>query len=437
MFSRIRFDRKFIFGALAVIFAAAWLTLAPGALAQNNAPDAMPTGTETVLYSFGVGPTPDKCKINDGADPRGSLTYVPTTGLLFGFTSTTTSEGNGDGTIFQIMPNGAGYVVDHFFTGTKSDGSDPQHNAMTLIGTVLYGTTLTGGQHDNGSIFGINDDGSGYSSPLLFNFPTSATNNSGDQPFSNFVAVGSVLYGMASMGGHKGGSTGDGVIFSFDTSSDTYTRLHSFDGADGFDPHGQLILDPNGHTFYGMTLTGGTANVGVVFSFGLKKQKLKVLHHFACPGNNTPMCIDANDGATPDHGTLVQNNSTLYGLSTYGGKYGNGSLFSIHTDGSHFKILQSFGKGSTNDGINPYGSLLLNGTTLYGTTRLGGSKGNGTVFQINTDGTGYDRIYDFQGGNDAAKPFDNVILIDNTLYGMTEAGGNCGDGAIFALVPPS
>ncbi|MGC2278236.1 MAG: choice-of-anchor tandem repeat GloVer-containing protein, partial [Candidatus Binatus sp.] len=87
--------------------------------------------------------------------------------------------------------------------------------------------------------------------------------------------------------------------------------------------------------------------------------------------------------------------------------------------------------------INPYGSLLLNGTTLYGTTRLGGSKGNGTVFQINTDGTGYARIYDFQGGNDAAKPFDTVILIDNTLYGMTEAGGNCGDGAIFALVPPS
>jgi uncharacterized repeat protein (TIGR03803 family) len=149
------------------------------------------------------------------------------------------------------------------------------------------------------------------------------------------------------------------------------------------------------------------------------------------------MCIDANDGATPDHGTLVQNNSTLYGLTTNGGKYGNGALFSIHTDGKHFKILQSFGKPSSNDGINPFGSLTLNGTTLYGMTQTGGSQNKGTVFQINTDGTGYDRIYDFQGGNDAAKPIDNVILIDNTLYGMTEAGGNCGNGAIFALVPPS
>ena len=43
---------------------------------------------------------------------------------------------------------------------------------MTLVGTVLYGTTLTGGKHDNGSIFSINDDGTGYSSPLLFNFPS-------------------------------------------------------------------------------------------------------------------------------------------------------------------------------------------------------------------------------------------------------------------------
>jgi uncharacterized repeat protein (TIGR03803 family) len=437
MFSRIRFDRKSGFGALAILTAALSLTLAPAARgAGSDVPDATPTGTETVLYSFGVGPTAGKCKIEDGADPKGSLTYVAGTGLLFGRTSTTTSEGNGDGTIFQIMPNGTGYAVDHYFTGAKTDGNDPRHNAMTLVGTVLYGTTLTGGKHDNGSIFSINDDGSGYSSPLVFDFPASAANNHGDQPHSNFVAVGSVLYGMTSMGGHNGGATGDGVIFSFDTSSGTYTRLHSFNGTDGSDPHGQLILDPNGKTFYGMTREGGSANVGVVFSFNMKKKKFKVLHHFACPGNGTPMCIDATDGATPDHGTLVQNNSTLFGLTTYGGKYGNGALFSIHTDGKHFKILQSFGKPGTNEGINPYGSLMLNGTTLYGTTQTGGSKNNGTVFQIDTDGSNYGRIYDFQNAPDAAKPIDDVILLDNTLYGMTEAGGDCGDGAIFSLVLP-
>jgi uncharacterized repeat protein (TIGR03803 family) len=436
MFFRIRFDGKFIFAAIATLGIAIWLTMAPAAIAQNAVPDAMPTGTETVLYSFGVGPTPDKCKINDGAAPRGSLTFVPATGLLLGRTSTTTSEGNGFGTIFQIMPSGAGYLVDHSFAGTKTDGSDPQHNSMTLVGNVLYGTTLTGGKHDTGTIFSINDDGTGYSPSPLFDFPTGAANNAGDLPFSNFVAVGSVLYGMTSQGGHNGGLTGNGDIFSFDTSTASYTRVHSFGGGDGFGPHGQLILDPNGHTFYGMTPVGGNANVGVVFSFNLTKNKYKVLHHFACPNSGAPMCIDGSDGATPDHGTLVQNNSTLFGLTTMGGKYGNGTLFSIHTDGSHFKILQSFGKAGTNDGINPYGSLLLDGTTLYGTTRLGGSKGTGTVFRINTDGTNYDRIWEFQGAPDASKPVDNVILVDNTLYGMTEVGGQCGNGAIFALMPP-
>ena len=132
----------------------------------------------------------------------------------------------------------------------------------------------------------------------------------------------------------------------------------------------------------------------------------------------------------------MQLNSTLFGLTTYGGKYGNGALFSIGTDGKHFKILQNFGKTSTNDGINPYGSLLLNGTTLYGTTRAGGSKGNGTVFQIDTTGDNYARIYDFQNGHDAANPIDNVIILDNALYGMSEAGGLCGNGAIFSLQLP-
>jgi uncharacterized repeat protein (TIGR03803 family) len=445
--SRIRFDRKFIFAAVATLIAAISLTMAPAARAINDVPDAMPTGTETVLYSFGEGPTAGKCNIKDGANPQGSLTFAPTTGLLFGTTSTTTTEGNTLGTIFQIMPNGAGYAVDNFFAGTKSDASDPQHNAMTLVGTVLYGTTLTGGKHNNGSIFSINDDGTGYSSPLLFDFPASAAKNAGDQPFSNFVAVGSVLYGMASEGGQHGGLTGNGVIFSFDSSTSpaTYTRLYSFTGGGGSDPRGQLILDPNGHTFYGMTPVGGEHRVGVVFSFSSEcsslnskcKTKFKVLHSFACPGNSAPMCIDSINGATPDHGTLVQSGTLLFGMTTFGGNFGNGTLFSIHTNGTDFKILQNFGKPGTNDGINPYGSLLLNGTTLYGTTRLGGSKGNGTVFQINTDGTGYDRIWDFQAAPDGAKPIDNVILVDNTLYGMTASGGVCDNGAIFSLVPPA
>jgi uncharacterized repeat protein (TIGR03803 family) len=430
MFFPIRFDRKFIFGAVAILIAALSLTMAPAARAVNAVPDAMPTGTETLLYSFGVGPTPDKCKGMDGAYPKGSLTYVPATGLMFGRTSTTTAKGPGFGAIFQVMPSNAStYVVDQYFAGAKTDGNDPENNAMTLVGNVLYGTTLTGGKSNTGAIFSISDDGHIYSSPLVFDFPASSVKNYSAQPFSCFASVGSVLYGMTSLGG----KSGNGAIFTFDTSTSTYARVYSFDDKHGSDPHGQLILDPNGKTFYGMTQTGGTKKVGVVFSFSLTckvggkcKTKFKVLHNF-----------NGGNGATPDHGTLVQSGSKLFGLTANGGKYGMGVVFSIQTNGQHFTVLQNFGNPGSNDGSNPLGSLLLDGTALYGTTRSGGNKGNGSVFRINMDGTGYDRIWDFQNGaTDGQKPFDDVILLNSTLYGMTEVGGQCGFGSIFALVPP-
>jgi hypothetical protein len=64
----------------------------------------------------------------------------------------------------------------------------------------------------------------------------------------------------------------------------------------------------------------------------------------------------------------------------------------------------------------------------------------GTVFQINTDGTGYARVHNFSGGNsDGANPIDDVILVSgtpNTLYGMTEAGGKCNIGVIFSIALP-
>jgi uncharacterized repeat protein (TIGR03803 family) len=439
MFFRVRFDRKFIFGAVALLIATLSLTMAPAARAVDAVPDVMPTGTETLLYSFGAGPTAGKCKLMDGANPRGSLTYVLGTGLLFGRTPTTTASGTGDGTIFHIMPNGSSYKVDNYFQGAKTDGNDPENSAMTLVGNVLYGTTVTGGKNDTGSIFSINDDGTGYSSPLLFDFPASGANNYSAQPFSCFDEVGGLLYGMTSLGG-KGGN---GAIFTFDPSTSAFTRVYSFNGAQGLDPHGQLILDPNGKTFYGMTKSGGSAAVGAVFSFSMTcktsgkcKTKFKVVHNFTCSGNGFPTCA-GGAGATPDHGTLVQSGTTLFGLTANGGKYGNGVVFSVQTNGKHFKVLQHFGRPGSNDGINPLGSLLLDGSTLYGTTKSGGNKGHGSVFRINTDGTGYDRIWDFQGGpTDGQRPDDDVILIGNTLYGMTEAGGQCGFGAIFALVPP-
>ena len=43
-----------------------------------------------------------------------------------------------------------------------------------------------------------------------------------------------------------------------------------------------------------------------------------------------------------------------------------------------------------------FSGLILSGNTLYGTARSGGSSGNGTVFALNTDGTGFTNLHSFR-----------------------------------------
>lgn len=115
------------------------------ALAIALAPDAARAQTskmpETVIYSFGFGPGSSTCtNVVDGADPKGALTVA--SGKLFGRTSKTTAAGNGDGIVFQIMPNGTQYQIDHLFTGAAGDGNRAAAAcAATFSHPVAVGTS--------------------------------------------------------------------------------------------------------------------------------------------------------------------------------------------------------------------------------------------------------------------------------------------------------
>ncbi len=163
---------------------------------------------------------------------------------------------------------------------------------------------------------------------------------------------------------------------------------------------------------------------GVIFSVDPDGTNYTVLHIFSG---------GADDGATTDHGYLVLDaDNVLYGMTTFGGSSNRGVVFSIHTDGSAFTLLHTF-VGRTADGANPYGSLLINGTDLYGTTASGGTSNKGTVFHISTDGNNFSILHSFAGNPDGEKPIDNVIMLNNTLYGMTVFGGSYHEGAIAAI----
>ncbi len=108
-------------------------------------------------------------------------------------------------------------------------------------------------------------------------------------------------------------------------------------------------------------------------------------------------------------------------------------MFAVNTNGTGFTTLYSFSAlGTNSDGTGPYGGLILSGNTLYGTAYAGASLGFGTVFAVNTDGTGFRNLHSFTW-SDGALPYGGLVLSNNTLYGMADAGGSSFAGTVFKV----
>jgi len=89
-------------------------------------------------------------------------------------------------------------------------------------------------------------------------------------------------------------------------------------------------------------------------------------------------------------------------------------IFSINTNGTGFTNLLSF---SGTNGWNPLGSLTLNGSTLFGMTG-NGSYGNGTIFHINTDGSGFQTVLQLRTGAEITVVFCAFADRGQTAHGV-------------------
>src|ERR1044071_1511780 len=191
---------------------------------------------------------------------------------------------------------------------------------------------------------------------------------------------------------------------------------------------GQQVISRRQYLLCVVGLGLGSVLVGQLFA-----QTFTTLHHF---NGHT-------DGANPQAGLFLSDN-ILYGTTTYGGTTSNGTIFAIHTSGESFINLYSFTAlsapipfGANFDGAEPFAGLILSGRTLYGTAAYGGSSGGGTVFALNTDGSGFRTLYNFTGFSDGAQPFGGLVSSTNTLYGIDS--GNAvfevnTDGTGFAIL---
>jgi len=385
---------------------------------------------DSILHNFSGYP--------DGQSPFGSLTLLGST--LYGMTemggANPGTSGGGLGTIFHMNTDGTGYKVLYSFGSVANDGASPA-GSLTLSGSTFYGMTSAGGAYGYGTIFQINTDGAGYK--VLYSFGSVA--NDGAYPSGSLTLSGSTLYGTTGAGGT--GASPSGTIFQINTDGNGYKVLYNFCPSgvdyDGAYPVGSLTL--SGSTLYGMTDAGGTGPDGTIFKINTDGSGYHVLYNFSA----------YYFGAAHPFGSLTLSGSTLYGMTNSGGANDYGTIFMFNTETNIEKVLYSFGSGSVaNDGASPAGSLTLSGSTLYGMTCYGGyyagTYGWGTIFQINTDGTGYQVLYSFDrhvvGTGDGAYPYGSLTLSGSTLYGMTSGGGaygphNGGDGTIFSLYDAS
>jgi len=354
--------------------------------------------------------------------------------ILYGMTQ---QGGKFDGgTIFRMDKSGSGYVLLHEFrTNSNMEGCYPLAG-LTQFGSVLYGTTNNGGLNYYGTIFRINTDGTGFST--IFNF----TYAGGSYPRSSLTLVGTMLYGTAS----AGGTNNYGTIFRINVNGTGYIPMIHFNRYNypyGNSPYGSLALDTNtGTTLYGMTYFGGSNsyNAGVVYKVNTDGNGYKCLLNFT--GTTAPLPSPPNPlqgyGRNPS-GTLLQSGSTLYGMTYSGGSSaadGNvGALFRVSTDGTSYKCLYNFTTTIAVNGYYPYGSLVQDANNLYGMTSTGGS-GYGTVFSFGKVSSIYTPIHTFNSlPDDGQTPHGTLLYDGSTLYGMTQYGGVFQAGTAFMMNP--
>lgn len=145
-------------------------------------------------------------------------------------------------------------------------------------------------------------------------------------------------------------------------------------------------------------------------------------------------CVDilnfsGANGSTPK-GSLLLSGNKLYGMTYAGGANADGCVFSLDTNGSGYKDMLDF---DGTKGANPYyGKLMVSAGKLFGMTSKGGANGEGCVFSLDTNGGGYKDLLDFSGTN-GQYPYGSVTLVGKLLYGMTYQGGANSDGCIFSI----
>ena len=309
--------------------------------------------------------------------------------------------------VVPAVAPGAALTNLHLFTG-GIDGAYPFAGLVQGRDNNLYGTTTSGGGSYQGANFRLSLAGN-FTTLYTFDYGTG-----GEQPYAPLVqGTNADFYGTTA----AGGTNSYGTLYQM-TLAGGVTFLYNFaDGLDGANPETGLAIGADGN-LYGTTLQGGADAFGSIYRLTTRGAFTNVLSFSG--GTN---------GAYPDAALTAGPNGTLYGTTAEGGPAGDGTVFSLATNGT-LTLLATF--NLTNGALPEAGVTLGADGRLYGTTTEGGTSGYGTVFSLSTNG-GLSTLYSFGYTNGAYPTAALARGVDGSLYGTTSAGGAGGEGTVFKI----
>jgi uncharacterized repeat protein (TIGR03803 family) len=270
-----------------------------------------------------------------GIFPTGTLT-LDSAGNLYGVAE----GGPGAGVIYKLSPKGTGTVLFAFQGGLNVTAPQlPSGGILLAADGNIIGAALAG---DNpacklgcGSVFSLDKAGN---MQLLHEFTGGADGSNPSGPLVQDAAGN--LYGVAKSGGDHHcpafflfQGQGCGVVFKIDTNN-VFTVLHTFTGGkDGAVPQEGLLLD-NAGNLYGTTFKGGKLkntrlNNGTIYKIS-PDGIYTVLHRFTTA-----------EGQNPNGGLVSDPDGNLFGTAQLGGDQANGTAFKLSQDGT-LTILHNF-----------------------------------------------------------------------------------------------
>jgi uncharacterized repeat protein (TIGR03803 family) len=215
----------------------------------------------------------------------------------------------------------------------------------------------------------------------------------------------------------------------------TFTALGSFDYTNGAYPVSSLAEGLDGN-FYGVTPNGGSLDCyplgcGALFRM-TPEGKIKLLYNFPYSGGDP-------NGSTPIGSLVLASNGIFYGTTAAGGPFtdcpvflGCGAIFEVSAHGE-IRTLHNF-DGDSEGGLVSAALIQATDGDLYGTARVGGSQGFGTVFKATLRGD-VTTLHSFKR-TDGSDPMGALVQgPDGNFYGTTLSGGDNFAGTVFEITP--